>query len=137
MAIEVTPTLNQLRNAYKEHFNCSQAEKEKISHHLLLCYAVECGLKAQYLHEQFCLPTDTTAEFTRLLGKPHGHGHDILRWSKDIKLPNLAETEFQQDSARPLIELHQRLRYGMFSQNLEKQQIMFLKTIAKLLKQAL
>ncbi len=79
-------SLTQLIDAYKKHHKHSKTEnKEEISHYLLLFYAVECALKAQYLKKY---TGKSTKDFITLpIGKQYGHGHDILKWIKELGIP--------------------------------------------------
>lgn len=131
---EVISSVTQLMSAYRKHYNSSKAEKEDISHFLLLFYAVECGVKAQYLKDY---NGKTTDDFTTLpTKKKYGHGHHILDWLKELNIPATVG-HFKDDENRPLFDLHERLRYGVFSERLEKDQIAFLKKIAAGLHQSL
>ena len=134
---EVISTLTQLIDAYKKHHKHSKTEnKEEISHYLLLFYAVECALKAQYLKDY---NGKTTEDFVTLPTKQqYGYGHDILKWSKELKIPaNVINFEEKPNAPRPLIKLHERLRDGVFSPKLEQDQIAALKSIANHLKDSL
>jgi hypothetical protein len=138
MALEVISTVEQLKTAYRKHYKYSKVDKQDISHCLLLVYAVECGLKAQYLQDH---NGKTTQDFTSLpVGRKYsndhkyGHGHSILDWVRELKIPaNIIDT-FKDDDKRPLKQLHERLRYGVFSPNGEKAQIDLLTKIAEALK---
>ncbi|MEY4905086.1 MAG: hypothetical protein RLZZ292_2901 [Bacteroidota bacterium] len=134
---EVISTLTQLIDAYKKHHKHSKTnKKEEISHYLLLFYAAECALKAQYLKNY---NGKTTEDFLRLpINQKYGHGHDILKWAKELNIPaTVVKFKEKPDAARPLIQLHERLRYGVFSLRLEKEQIDALKNIVDHLKDSL
>ena len=137
MAVEVISTLEQLKTAYRKHYKHSKIDKPDISHCLLLVYAVECGLKAQYLQDNNGKSTQdfTSLPVSKKYSNDHkyGHGHSILEWVKEIKMPATIIGTFKDDDTRPLKQLHERLRYGVFSPNLEKPQIDLLNKIAKAL----
>ena len=128
---EVISTLTQLVNAFKRHSKFSETKQQENSHLLLLFYAVECGLKAKYLKDNKSL---TTKDFINLpIAKKHGHGHDLWEWIKVLKLPKFAYHDDKNN--RPIVQMHERLRYGAFSKaDVEKEQIKFLKEIAHHLK---
>jgi len=128
--MDVHSTVSQLTNAYKKHYRYSKEDKEEISHLLLLFYAVECGLKSFYLKER---KLNNTSDLENDLKKgKHGYGHDIWEWHKLLKLPKQG---YADEVNRPIVQMHQRLRYGCFSKTLkENEQIKFLKDIAFYLK---
>ena len=132
---EVKSSLTQLISAYQKHYKYSKiGNKEEISHYLLLFYSVECGIKAQYLKDY---NGKTTEDFINLpTRKQYGHGHDILKWLKELKIPALIG-DYKDNESRPIIQLHERLRYGVFSPQFEKEQIVLLKKIASFLTESL
>ena len=125
---EVISKVTQLISAYNKHYKYSKIPQEQISHHLLLFYAVECGLKAEYLKTQ---GAQSTADFINSFpNNKYGHGHNILEWVKELKLPASIGSFTDNNNPLPLIQLHERLRYGTFSSVKEKDQIIILKNIA-------
>ena len=125
---DVVSRVTQLISAYQKHHKYSEIPQKQISHHLLLFYAVECGVKALYLEEN---NGQSTADFVNFFpNKKYGHEHSILDWVKELNIPANIVSGFTDDHKLPLVQLHQRLRYGTFSPVLEKNQIIFLKNIA-------
>jgi hypothetical protein len=122
---DINSTLSQLIFAFKTHGKNSRT-KEDISHWLLLFYCVECGLKAKYLKGFNGLTTD---DFESLpIKKKYGHGHDLSAWIKELKIPNVGYIDDKNN--RPIVRMHERLRYGTFtSASLEQSQINFLKAM--------
>lgn len=134
---EVHSKVSQLIAAYQKHHKCSQIEKEQTSHQLLLFYAVECGLKAQYLMNY---NRQSTEDFTNLMpinNEKYGHGHDILSWVKSLNMPATIIGDFKDNNKHPLKQLHERLRYGVNMPQDDKKQVVLLKRIADALKESL
>ena len=127
---DVNSSLTQLVGAYKKHLKFSQTDKkEEISHYLLLFYAVECALKAKYLKDK---NSNSTEDF-RLLGlSKHGYGHNLLEWQKALKMPNFW---YSEDVNMPIVQMHERLRYGTFGNSQKEQdQVKFLKDLVQCFK---
>lgn len=113
-AIPVTD--RELRKAWRELsriWRTTPLEQRHNPHRLLLFYAVECGLKAVWLHQ----------ENKSLFGKEEikQHGHDLhkllkslrnggsLSLNQSIRLADVSETQRAGDISL----LHQAWRYGM------------------------
>ena len=130
---EVVCTLSQMISAFKTHNKISNATPEEFSHTLLLFYAVECGLKAKYLKQFNGLKTTDFA--TLPVAKKYGYGHDIWEWVKMLKLP---ANGYNDERSYPIVQMHERLRYGAFSKNvMGSKQVDFLKYLASILKKEL
>ncbi|WP_160715078.1 hypothetical protein [Chitinophaga solisilvae] len=128
----VKVTLTQLIGAFKKHYAFSSKD-DQISHLLILFYAVECGLKAKYLKKYNRLNTD---DFETLpVNKKYGHGHDIYAWVKDLKIPALGYIDSRTN--KPLVQMHERLRYGTYSAGTENLQVKFLRDLSLYLKKEL
>ena len=128
----VKVTLTQLVGAFRKHYAFSLNEDE-ISHILILFYAVECGLKANYLKKYNRLNTD---DFEILpVNRKFGHGHDLIAWVKDLKIPALGYIDDRKN--KPIVQMHERLRYGTYSPKTEKSQVEFLRNLSAYLKKVL
>lgn len=98
----------ELRSAFWQH-----VRKDPASGHLLLFYAVECGLKSVYLRRNRLQRTD------QIPPELQEKGHDLARWVKELRLPAAivqAGVEFRltRDGSRYRIEMaHQAWRYGV------------------------
>ena len=102
---------SELRKAYRQHSRCAQTGSE-ISHYLLLFYAVECGLKSEYLL------TNHFTSIEKLSDERLRSSHDLGRWVKELRISAAAVgptpsfrlrkggTSWQIDSA------HQSWRYN-------------------------
>lgn len=112
MKEEVIANPGQLKKAFKQKANAiEEANNLSNSHELLRFYANECGLKAQYLDRN---RLKDTSEFENSpLGKKYGHGHDLIRWIDDLKIPESAVK--RPKKSRPFLfsQLHETLRYGV------------------------
>lgn len=132
---EIISTVSQMVSAFKKHYKISSpvGSTQEHSHLLLLFYAVECGLKAKYLREYNAL---NTSAFNALpVGKKYGHGHNIWEWVKALKLP---DNGFMDDKNVPILQMHEKLRYGTFSTGtIGNKQITFLKYLASILNKGL
>ncbi|MBM3459251.1 MAG: hypothetical protein FJX77_12045, partial [Armatimonadetes bacterium] len=110
--IEVS--LRELRLAFTSHRQAQPSQNPGASHHLLLFYAAECGLKALYLLNtgRERLDPDQDPELIR-------DGHDLGRWCRKAKVPaamSLTTTWFRlkktQEQQYPIRRAHEVWRYG-------------------------
>jgi hypothetical protein len=75
---------SDLRKAFNAHWSVVKAQQKKgISCHLLIFYAVECGLKSIWLKRNNLTGTDRIDDQT-LLTKD---GHNFRIWIKELRLP--------------------------------------------------
>lgn len=125
---EIKATIPQLKGAFKAHGRTSE-EGDKSSHNLLRFYANECGLKALFLRENK-LPD--TGMFVTKPGKKYGHGHDLVKWINELKIPGFA-LNYSDNENDPVRQVHEKLRYGLVSNNHDE----FLKSLYSLLKKQL
>lgn len=125
---EIKATIPQLKGAFKTHGRASE-DGDKISHRLLQFYANECGLKALFLRENK-LP-DTGAFMTKI-GKKYGHGHDLVRWMSELKMPGFT-LQYSDHDQDPVRQVHEKLRYGVESNSHNE----FLRSLYSLLKKQL
>ncbi|MEY4934560.1 MAG: hypothetical protein RIS64_919 [Bacteroidota bacterium] len=133
--------VSELVKAARKHYKFATVDiaKEDISHNLLLVYAVECGLKAQYLRKHSKISTAAFIDLPsfKVDNKKYGHEHDIMKWVKELSLPAHVKGSFRDSGNYPLESLHQRLRYGIVlrgrDMDSQKEQIAFLKRIMEAL----
>lgn len=125
---EIKANFPQLKGAFKVHGRTSE-DGDKISHQLLRFYANECGLKALFLRENKLLDTGS---FEDRLHRKYGHGHDLVKWTSELKIPDFAlkHSDHAQD---PIRQVHEKLRYGVESKSHDE----FLKGLYSLLKKHL
>jgi len=129
---DVHSTRTELEKASTEHFKVYNRAPAEPSHQLLLFYAVECGLKARYLARESLL---STSDFTsKLPGKKYGHGHKIMDWIAELSIPASALSQFAVDAAEPILQLHEKLRYGVTLSPHCIQQVAYLYSIAEFMK---
>ena len=107
--------------------------------HLLLFYAVECGLKSVYLRRHR-FRTTAQIQDPELQEK----GHDISRWVKELRLPASilhagAEFRLTRDGARYGIEMaHQAWRYGVSMEVTDEAGLLeYLRTVKNWVEEAL
>jgi hypothetical protein len=112
-------SVSDLRQAFHRHHSAVQATKDNCSH-LLLFYAVECGLKSIWLKRNKLPSTDRIRNQT-LLSKD---GHNFGVWIKelglqrkvfgDISTPKPPNFRLHKDSSSwEMSEAHQAWRYGI------------------------
>ncbi|MEW6220961.1 MAG: hypothetical protein AB1634_15720 [Thermodesulfobacteriota bacterium] len=107
----LTATRRGLERAHREHaWVAQELPPPAASRHLLLVYAVECGLKAALMRRE-------RAADTRQLGV-RNHGHDLRAFVKELRLPRqyvLSSTRTRQDEPQPVEprQLHEAFRYGI------------------------
>lgn len=126
---EIKSTLPQLRGAFKRHSKIAD-EGSSPSHHLLRFYANECGLKALFIKEN---NLNDTGEFIVKPGIKHGHGHDLLKWMDELKIPGFI-VPFTDKSHDPLKKVHEKLRYGV---DAHSEQLTFLSSLHAVIKKHL
>ncbi|MEQ8704936.1 MAG: hypothetical protein RIC19_13500 [Phaeodactylibacter sp.] len=105
---DVRATVPQLKGAFRAHGKVAE-QGEGISEKLLRFYANECGLKALYLKEN---KLNDTGDLENQIGKKYGHGHDLIRWMDDLKLPNFS-FKYKDIPYDPVKQVHEKLRYGV------------------------
>jgi len=74
--------VSELRQVFHAHLQVAHG-CNGFSYHLLLFYAVECGLKGIWLTRQNLQRTDQIGDDTLL----SQDGHNLLRWIKELRLP--------------------------------------------------
>ncbi len=99
--------VSELRNAFWQH-----TDMREQSQYLLLFYAVECGLKAEYLRRMRLRTTEEIGD-EELRGT-----HDLRRLAKELRLPAnlISDLSFllQKDKSRWQInKAHEAWRYGL------------------------
>lgn len=135
MKPEVVVNFTELQSANKKHFKAYERDPEVPSFQLLLFYAVETGLKSKFLKDH---KMRDTREFERRLAHKYGYGHDIPRWVSALKIPAYEITDYKDDPANPIENLHEKLRYGKVIDNqVGRNQINYLRSIASYLKKVL
>lgn len=109
--------VSELRQAFHAHRRVAGSGGASSSY-LLLFYAVECGLKAVWLKRHNLWTTAQMRDKT-LLSR---NGHDLRRWSKELKLPArltqspTSPVQFRltsDNSAWDVGDAHQAWRYGV------------------------
>ena len=106
--------VSELRQAFHAHLGVARGYIG-FSYHLLLFYAVECGLKWAYLKLQKLRRTDQIRDKTLL----SQDGHNLGRWIKELRLPpRRAGSKIQfrlasGDASWDVGQAHQAWRYGM------------------------
>ena len=115
-------SVSDLRKAFNAHWSVVKAQPKKdISCHLLIFYAVECGLKSIWLKRNNLTGTDKIADQT-LLTK---YGHNFSIWIKELRLPATIAGKYPDYDKIPSFSLarggsswdvgkaHQAWRYGV------------------------
>jgi len=135
MSKEVKADAQQLKGAFRSHNKIIKESKnnDSPSLELLRFYACECALKALYIQKNNLRDTGDFEHVKGFHGKKYGHGHDILKWLGELKLPNFAAS-FKDKEKDPLIKCHQKLRYGV---GVHPNQIAFIKGLNTELKKHL
>lgn len=106
--------VSELRQAFHTHRGAAD-KTQGISSHLLLFYAVECGLKSIYLREKKLRTTEQIPDPT-LLSKD---GHNLDRWVKELKISasQVGKTpDFHLATGGAILNIektHQAWRYGI------------------------
>ena len=106
--------VSELRQAFHAH-RAAADKTQGISSHLLLFYAVECGLKSIYLREKK-LPNTAKLPDSTLLSKD---GHNLDRWVKELKISasQVGKTpDFHLATSGDILNIekvHQAWRYGI------------------------
>jgi hypothetical protein len=102
----------ELERAYRSHkrLAASQDAPQGFSNHLLVAYAVECGLKAALMRRR-------RVEDTAQLGSMN-FGHDLREFLKNLNVPaNLSVSDGLTDQQEPQTiqpkQIHEALRYGI------------------------
>ena len=126
---EIEANISQLKGAFRAHGRTSE-DGATISHRLMQFYANECGLKALFLIEN---KLDNTGDLLKKTGKKYGHGHDLVRWASVLKLPSFA-LRYLDHEHEPVRQVHEKLRYGVTSNNRHDD---FLKSLYTFLKKYL
>lgn len=108
----VRASRRELEHAYRSHKALSACASHSVSrsHHLLLVYAIECGLKAAVMRRR-------RAEDTEQLGSLN-YGHDVREFLKHLRAPahlRLSNSHTNQSKPQTLQpkQIHEALRYGI------------------------
>jgi hypothetical protein len=108
----VRASRRELEHAYRSHKALSACASHPVSrsHHLLLVYAIECGLKAAVMRRQ-------RAEDTEQLGLLN-YGHDLREFLKHLRAPaqlRVSDAHTGQSKSQTLQpkQIHEALRYGV------------------------
>lgn len=124
---------SELRAAYHQH-----TSRHLYSLHLLLFYAVECGLKSVYLRRNRLSNTDQIPR-ADLRGS-----HDLGRWVKELRLPASVASKgsrfrLERDgSAQTISRAHEAWRYGVrMNPDDERDLVSYLRAIHAWIKGAL
>jgi hypothetical protein len=105
---EIKASVPQLKRAFQSHGRIAE-NGDGLSEDLLRFYANECGLKALFLTKHQLIDT---GELEGLVGRKYGHGHDLIRWVDELKLPKFT-IKYSQDPDDPIRQAHEKLRYGV------------------------
>ncbi len=107
-------TYREIKQAWRQNLEVSNAETRKNTHRLLLFYAVECGLKAVIMKRERLNRTDDCATLSQL-------GHDLnglldyLRAGTLLHLPKVSMSSIENPSTPRQVgakEFNQMWRYG-------------------------
>lgn len=117
-------SVSDLRKAFNAHWSVVKAQPKKdISCHLLIFYAVECGLKSIWLKRSILTGTGEIPD-QKLLTK---YGHNFSFWIKELRLPATIAGKYPDCDKIPSFRLardrdksswdvgkaHQAWRYGV------------------------
>ncbi|MBD2295853.1 hypothetical protein H6G06_20845 [Anabaena sphaerica FACHB-251] len=118
----VPASIHELKTAFQIHLGIIKAqEHQSISSHLLIFYAVECGLKRIWLIRRGLKGTDEIHDQTMLTKD----GHNLGRWVKELRLPATIIGKYpdydkiprfhlaKDGSIHDLKQSHQVWRYGI------------------------
>jgi hypothetical protein len=124
---------SELRNAFWQHGQ----KDHPVSGHLLLFYAVECGLKSVYLRRNRLQTTDQ-------IPQDQDRGHDLARWIKELRLPASvlsagATFRLARDGSCYGIEMaHQAWRYGVVVEGADEASLLeYLRNVQNWIQEAL
>ena len=105
----------QLRKVYHAHVKWAGSCQEP-SQCLLLFYAIECGLKCVYMRRNKLQSTKQLAD----RGLLRSYGHDLARWSKELRMPALptntsVQFRLMSDMSKTchIDKAHEAWRYGV------------------------
>lgn len=113
----------ELRKAFHNHTRISETGSED-SHHLLLFYGLECGLKSVYLKRNRIRKTDQISD------NKFQSSHDLFLFIKDLKLPaqtagasHLSFRLQRGGTALPIKNAHEVWRYGIMMREDDAQKL--------------
>ena len=108
----------ELERAYRLHRDLAQSDKVRTtqSHHLLLVYSLECGLKAAVMRRR-------NIDDTSMLGEIN-FGHDLREFLKYLRAPatlRISDHQTRQNEPQTVQpkQLHEALRYGIDLQKID------------------
>ncbi|MDX2287007.1 MAG: hypothetical protein NW241_22775 [Bacteroidia bacterium] len=108
--MDVVANQQNLKGGFKRHGDIAKSGSDS-THYLLYFYANECGLKYLFLRENRLQNTGRFAAHSGLSGQKYGHGHDLLKWVGELKIPNFTYKD-ETGHPVPLRQAHEALRYG-------------------------
>lgn len=103
--------VSELRDAFVLHRRVGEGGSDP-SHHLLLFYAAECGLKLAWLRRnRFWTTAQIRDEQLR-------KSHDLSRWVKELRVPAsmaspMHDVRLERGGSAELRRVHEAWRYGV------------------------
>lgn len=128
---------NELKRAFLVHSNAS-VDKDSLSYHLLLFYAVESGLKSIYLRWNKIFTTE------KIIDEKFTKSHNLSEWVQKLYLPASVSgpcpgfklTRNNKQESYDASQVHQAWRYGIkIDENDQQKLFKWLDTISAWIKE--